>query len=164
MPSPAPSSSPPTTPWLSGRISCFRMLPFAALRTLVTSDSWLESSMYSRKFTASLQIVVVVFPITVLHCRRPGFEHLWVSAVHSRQSCNGEDGPTHQPIETIPSLRAIPDLFVWALSDSCHWFGLGRQIEFCLFTGAFQGALPLFACLLLSASCPCACSLTRCLP
>eukprot|EP00971_Amphidinium_carterae_P321216 6384307-Amphidinium_carterae.1 len=22
----------------------------------------------------------------------------------------GEDGPTHQPIETIPSLRAIPDL------------------------------------------------------
>mmetsp|Transcript_48692 Transcript_48692/g.89814 ORF Transcript_48692/g.89814 Transcript_48692/m.89814 type:complete len:777 (-) Transcript_48692:118-2448(-) len=29
----------------------------------------------------------------------------------------GEDGPTHQPIETIPSLRAIPDLIVIRPAD-----------------------------------------------
>ncbi len=29
----------------------------------------------------------------------------------------GEDGPTHQPIETIPSLRAIPDLLVIRPAD-----------------------------------------------
>merc|ERR1712207_69721 len=29
----------------------------------------------------------------------------------------GEDGPTHQPIETVPSLRMIPDLFVMRPAD-----------------------------------------------
>ena len=29
----------------------------------------------------------------------------------------GEDGPTHQPIETIPSLRLIPDLTVMRPAD-----------------------------------------------
>merc|ERR1712113_209173 len=29
----------------------------------------------------------------------------------------GEDGPTHQPVETIPSLRMIPDLVVWRPAD-----------------------------------------------
>lgn len=29
----------------------------------------------------------------------------------------GEDGPTHQPIETIPSLRLIPDLTVIRPAD-----------------------------------------------
>merc|ERR1719456_1961112 len=29
----------------------------------------------------------------------------------------GEDGPTHQPIETIPSLRMIPDLTVFRPAD-----------------------------------------------
>src|SRR3954470_2385513 len=30
----------------------------------------------------------------------------------------GEDGPTHQPIEQIPSLRAIPGLFVLRPADA----------------------------------------------
>jgi transketolase len=30
----------------------------------------------------------------------------------------GEDGPTHQPIEQLASLRAIPGLFVWRPSDA----------------------------------------------
>ncbi|MFL0793256.1 MAG: transketolase, partial [Prochlorococcus sp.] len=29
----------------------------------------------------------------------------------------GEDGPTHQPIETIPSLRAIPNMLVFRPGD-----------------------------------------------
>ncbi len=29
----------------------------------------------------------------------------------------GEDGPTHQPIEHLPSLRLIPNLFVWRPAD-----------------------------------------------
>merc|ERR1712205_251885 len=29
----------------------------------------------------------------------------------------GEDGPTHQPIETIPSLRAMPGLLVFRPGD-----------------------------------------------
>merc|ERR1712050_762975 len=30
----------------------------------------------------------------------------------------GEDGPTHQPIEQIPSLRLIPNLHLWRPSDA----------------------------------------------
>merc|ERR1712218_138720 len=30
----------------------------------------------------------------------------------------GEDGPTHQPIEHIPSLRMIPNLNVWRPADA----------------------------------------------
>ncbi len=30
----------------------------------------------------------------------------------------GEDGPTHQPIEHIPSLRIIPNMFVWRPCDT----------------------------------------------
>lgn len=29
----------------------------------------------------------------------------------------GEDGPTHQPIETVAHLRAIPNLQVWRPAD-----------------------------------------------
>jgi len=29
----------------------------------------------------------------------------------------GEDGPTHQPIETIPSLRAMPNMLVFRPGD-----------------------------------------------
>jgi transketolase len=35
----------------------------------------------------------------------------------------GEDGPTHQPIETIPSLRAIPDLLVLRPADAKETVG-----------------------------------------
>jgi transketolase len=35
----------------------------------------------------------------------------------------GEDGPTHQPIETIPSLRAIPDLLVIRPADAKETVG-----------------------------------------
>lgn len=40
---------------------------------------------------------------------------IWVMTHDSVQL--GEDGPTHQPIETIPSLRAIPDLTVIRPAD-----------------------------------------------
>ena len=30
----------------------------------------------------------------------------------------GEDGPTHQPVEHIPSLRIIPNLDVWRPADA----------------------------------------------
>jgi transketolase len=40
---------------------------------------------------------------------------IWVMTHDSIQL--GEDGPTHQPIETIPSLRAIPDLTVIRPAD-----------------------------------------------
>ncbi|MCF6300754.1 MAG: transketolase, partial [Proteobacteria bacterium] len=30
----------------------------------------------------------------------------------------GEDGPTHQPVEQIPSLRIIPDMHVWRPCDA----------------------------------------------
>ncbi|WP_119343345.1 transketolase [Facilibium subflavum] len=30
----------------------------------------------------------------------------------------GEDGPTHQPIEHLPSLRVMPNLYVWRPADS----------------------------------------------
>ena len=35
----------------------------------------------------------------------------------------GEDGPTHQPIETIPSLRAMPNMLVFRPGDGM------RQVE-----------------------------------
>ena len=38
--------------------------------------------------------------------------------IYSHDSiCLGEDGPTHQPIEQLPSLRMIPDLHVWRPCD-----------------------------------------------
>ena len=43
----------------------------------------------------------------------------------------GEDGPTHQPIETLPSLRLIPDLTVMRPADGNETAGayklLGSQ-------------------------------------
>lgn len=39
-----------------------------------------------------------------------------VSATHDSIGL-GEDGPTHQPIETIAHLRAIPNLVVWRPAD-----------------------------------------------
>ncbi len=39
--------------------------------------------------------------------------------VYSHDSIGlGEDGPTHQPVEQLPSLRLIPDLTVWRPCDS----------------------------------------------
>merc|ERR1719160_381332 len=38
----------------------------------------------------------------------------------------GEDGPTHQPIETIPSLRLIPDLAVIRPADGAETAGAYR--------------------------------------
>jgi transketolase len=35
----------------------------------------------------------------------------------------GEDGPTHQPVETIPSLRAIPNLLVFRPADGTETSG-----------------------------------------
>lgn len=43
-------------------------------------------------------------------CLSLGLGELWRLQV-------GEDGPTHQPIETIPSLRLIPDLTVMRPAD-----------------------------------------------
>lgn len=44
----------------------------------------------------------------------------------------GEDGPTHQPVETIPSLRAIPDLLVIRPADGNETSGAYKvAIENC---------------------------------
>ncbi len=44
----------------------------------------------------------------------------------------GEDGPTHQPVETIPSLRAIPDLLVMRPADGNETSGAYKvAIENC---------------------------------
>jgi transketolase len=40
---------------------------------------------------------------------------LWI-ATHDSIGL-GEDGPTHQPIETLPYLRALPNLMVWRPAD-----------------------------------------------
>ena len=57
-----------------------------------------------------LEPVAVFFydPVFTLGAFGPG--ELWRIQV-------GEDGPTHQPIETIPSLRLIPDLTVMRPAD-----------------------------------------------
>ncbi|MCB0317193.1 MAG: transketolase, partial [Bdellovibrionales bacterium] len=44
----------------------------------------------------------------------------------------GEDGPTHQPIEQIASLRAIPNFYVYRPADAwetalCYWAALNRK-------------------------------------
>ena len=39
----------------------------------------------------------------------------------------GEDGPTHQPIEHLPSLRVMPNLSVWRPCDAWRPRGLGRR-------------------------------------
>merc|ERR1719333_797794 len=39
----------------------------------------------------------------------------------------GEDGPTHQPVETIPSLRVIPDLAVVRPADGAETAGAYRM-------------------------------------
>ena len=40
----------------------------------------------------------------------------------------GEDGPTHQPVEQIMSLRLIPNLAVWRPADACETFYAWEQI------------------------------------
>ena len=40
----------------------------------------------------------------------------------------GEDGPTHQPIETIPSLRLIPDLTVMRPADGNETAGAYKYL------------------------------------
>ena len=43
----------------------------------------------------------------------------WVIYVLTHDSIGvGEDGPTHQPIETIPSLRAMPGMLVFRPGDA----------------------------------------------
>ena len=44
------------------------------------------------------------------------YDALVVTATHDSIGL-GEDGPTHQPIETIAHLRAIPQLVVWRPAD-----------------------------------------------
>lgn len=44
-----------------------------------------------------------------------GYRAIWV-ATHDSIGL-GEDGPTHQPIETLSHLRAIPNLMVWRPAD-----------------------------------------------
>lgn len=39
----------------------------------------------------------------------------------------GEDGPTHQPVEHLPSLRAIPNLEVWRPADAHETVACWRQ-------------------------------------
>ena len=41
----------------------------------------------------------------------------------------GEDGPTHQPIETIPSLRLIPDLTVMRPADGNETAGAYKHFD-----------------------------------
>ena len=41
----------------------------------------------------------------------------------------GEDGPTHQPIETIPSLRLIPDLTVMRPADGNETAGAYKPFD-----------------------------------
>ena len=40
----------------------------------------------------------------------------------------GEDGPTHQPIETLPSLRLIPDLTVMRPADGNETAGAYKRL------------------------------------
>ena len=42
----------------------------------------------------------------------------------------GEDGPTHQPIETLPSLRLIPDLTVMRPADGNETAGAYKHLAF----------------------------------
>ena len=42
----------------------------------------------------------------------------------------GEDGPTHQPIETLPSLRLIPDLTVMRPADGNETAGAYKFLGF----------------------------------
>jgi transketolase len=40
----------------------------------------------------------------------------------------GEDGPTHQPVEHLASLRAMPDLYVWRPADSVETVECWRAV------------------------------------
>jgi len=44
------------------------------------------------------------------------YANAWIVATHDSIGL-GEDGPTHQPIETVAHLRAIPNLQVWRPAD-----------------------------------------------
>lgn len=46
----------------------------------------------------------------------------------ARRTQVGEDGPTHQPIETIPSLRLIPDLTVMRPADGNETAGAYKYL------------------------------------
>ncbi len=51
--------------------------------------------------------------------RLAALQHLPVSLVYTHDSIGlGEDGPTHQPIEHLASLRAMPNLHVWRPCDA----------------------------------------------
>ncbi len=51
--------------------------------------------------------------------RLAALQHLPVSLVYTHDSIGlGEDGPTHQPIEHLASLRAMPNLHIWRPCDA----------------------------------------------
>jgi transketolase len=51
--------------------------------------------------------------------RLAALQHLPVTLVYTHDSIGlGEDGPTHQPIEHLASLRAMPNLHVWRPCDA----------------------------------------------
>lgn len=61
--------------------------------------------------------------------RMSAFMNLPVTYIFSHDSINiGEDGPTHQPIEQIASLRAIPNFKVYRPSDANELVGCYRSI------------------------------------
>jgi transketolase len=65
--------------------------------------------------------------------RMAALMHLGVILVYTHDSIGlGEDGPTHQPVEHVSSLRLIPNLSIWrpcdALETAVSWaVAVGRQ-------------------------------------